>query len=386
MANKIKFSALNTIDTVDLDFSSAIVPLVQDGENFKVLIDSLEHPRSQSVYTTVQTKSGDWDAHGVVQGTGITLYNLEAYKQQSVEQGGFRGEGSVDLQTSRSTAVQVASGANSVVGGGRNNQAAGTRDTVGGGFDNATLDPMGFNNVITGGGSNKIDDIGYPNSIGYANSIGGGTNNTITGHTNTIPGGSNNTVNSNYSFATGLNANAVHDGATVFSDSTGGEFSSVKANSFNIKAEGGLRLVDGTEGEGKILTCYNDGEGHWADAPEGGVSLSVTTQNDTQAELLTVSDSSRISVSLNETVMFSVLVVARSTSGLSAGYTIEGVIKDVNGITSIVGIAIKTVFAEENANWDATVTADNNSITLLVNGAPSEDVKWNATVNKVVVV
>lgn len=130
--------------------------------------------------------------------------------------------------------------------------------------------------------------------------------------------------------------------------------------------------------EGKILTCYNDGEGHWADAPEGGVSLSVTTQNDTQAELLTVSDSSRISVSLNETVMFSVLVVARSTSGLSAGYTIEGVIKDVNGIASIVGIAIKTVFAEENANWDATVTADNNSITLLVNGAPSEDVKWNA--------
>lgn len=99
-----------------------------------------------------------------------------------------------------------------------------------------------------------------------------------------------------------------------------------------------------------------------------------------------MSDSSRISVSLNETVMFSVLVVARSTSGLSAGYTIEGVIKDVNGIASIVGIAIKTVFAEENANWDATVTADNNSITLLVNGAPSEDVKWNATVNKVVVV
>ena len=72
MANKIKFSALNTIDTVDLDFSSAIVPLVQDGENFKVLIDSLEHPKSQSVYTTVQTNSGDWDDHGVVQGTGRT--------------------------------------------------------------------------------------------------------------------------------------------------------------------------------------------------------------------------------------------------------------------------------------------------------------------------
>ena len=75
--------------------------------------------------------------------------------------------------------------------------------------------------------------------------------------------------------------------------------------------------------------------------------------------------------------MFSAMVAARSSSE-SAGYKIEGVIKNDGGTTSLVGTAIKTVFAEEDTSWDCTVSADNtnDALTFIVTGDATDDVDW----------
>jgi len=217
-----------------------------------------------NTHTTVQASSGDWEytktyvqdnsaswdtdtIGGTTQGTGSNNLNLRVSNEGNVT-GLSRGEGSVDFQTSRETETQVASGANSVITGGRSNLASGEQDVIGGGYNNATYDPLGFNNVIGGGSTNYI--------IGYSNAI---------------PGGTNNSIESNHSFAVGQSAQAVHDGTFIFSDSAVSNsrpFQTISANSANFKATGGLRLVDGNEAVGKVLTCVDDeGTGHW-DLPE----------------------------------------------------------------------------------------------------------------------
>tara|TARA_R110000772_G_scaffold50793_1_gene116720 strand:+ start:1713 stop:3011 length:1299 start_codon:yes stop_codon:yes gene_type:complete len=236
----LKFTDLETLDSNSLSLS-AIIPVVQNNKNFVTAVSSI---------------AGGGGGGGTIQGTGNNTLNIRATDEGTVA-GLSRGEGSVDLQTSREIETQVASGSNSVIAGGSSNQSSGTRDVVSGGYNNTTQDPMGFNNVIAGGDSNSI--------IGYANAIPGGANNSIIGYANAIPGGANNSIQANKSFAAGSNASALHDGVFVFSDSTTtSTFASVQANSVNFKALGGLRLVDGNEAVGKVLTCTDaDGTGHW---------------------------------------------------------------------------------------------------------------------------
>ena len=62
--------------------------------------------------------------------------------------GNARGEDSTDLQSSRTGATQVASGAQSVISGGKNNTASNTLSVVAGGTGNAN---SGNSAAISGG-------------------------------------------------------------------------------------------------------------------------------------------------------------------------------------------------------------------------------------------
>lgn len=62
----------------------------------------------------------------------------------TVTNGNARGTGAVDLQTLRSSAAQVASGARSVVGGGEDNTASGFQSTIGGGYGNTASGERSF--------------------------------------------------------------------------------------------------------------------------------------------------------------------------------------------------------------------------------------------------
>jgi len=128
---------------------------------------------------------------GTVQGTDGT-YDIQAANEGALA-GNARGENSVDLQTSRTLATQVASGGSSVIGGG---------------YDNTVSSP---DSVVCGGVMHTISDQG-----GYG-VIGGGLENTINGSTSgnygcsVIGGGSNNTVSDDYGFIGGGVANTVSD-------------------------------------------------------------------------------------------------------------------------------------------------------------------------------
>jgi hypothetical protein len=83
--------------------------------------------------------------------------------------------------------------------------------------------------------------------------------------------GETNTADGNYSLAAG-NAGSAGGfaGARVFADSSGTGITALAADTFNIQADA-LRLVDGNEGAGKVLTCDANGSGNWT-TPSGDVA------------------------------------------------------------------------------------------------------------------
>jgi len=143
------------------------------------------------------------------------------------------------------------------VGGGTVNRATGYESTVGGGASNkATADQT----TVAGGNVNRA-------STQYA-AVGGGSGNIAGGMYSTVPGGRGSEANGDNSFATGTLAKANDDGAFVWADSTFADFKSDQsgtgssptgANTFHVRATGGLRLVTG-------LDVNND--------PDAGVYLS----------------------------------------------------------------------------------------------------------------
>src|SRR3972149_2061876 len=108
-----------------------------------------------------------------------------------------RGDNAVDLQMVRTVATQVASGVDSVIGGGASNTSSGTLSTVSGGSLNTA---SGINSTIGGGIANTASGLRSTVGGGFSNvasstetTIGGGVANSATGLNSTVGGGSGNT-------------------------------------------------------------------------------------------------------------------------------------------------------------------------------------------------
>ena len=106
------------------------------------------------------------------------------------------------------------------VGGGENNEASASRATIGGGSSNHAFAALA--------------------------TIGGGELNIAAGRGATVPGGEQNFAVGDWSLAAGFRARADHHGTFVFADAQGLTFPSLAANSFNVRASGGVRFVTGT--------------------------------------------------------------------------------------------------------------------------------------------
>jgi len=237
---------------------------------------------------------------GTVQGTGANTRNIAAADEGTVA-GDARGEYSVDLQTSRTAADQVAFGANSVLVGGWDNKAVGSgsavigsqgctatgnysfvagstntcssaRGFVGGGINN-DITSTGLNNAVIGGSNNDITGT-LGNGV-----IVGGQNNTVSGTYAVTIGGLTNTASGNITIAAGEQATASNNGSRVFADSTITAFPSIADQEFAVQASA-LRLDDGNQGTGKVLTSDANGSGNWADTTNGTVQgTGATTLN-----------------------------------------------------------------------------------------------------------
>ena len=188
------------------------------------------------VLTSDANGVGTWqataDAGGTIQGTDTHTYNIRSTNEGTAA-GNARGEHSVDLQTKRAAAYQVASGAYSVVAGGIDNVASGAKSTISGGRKNRATNTYstavgGFNNratgymsAILGGSSNQAatstsvvcggssNDVTSSGSNGF---VGGGKDNQVTGSTSAIVGGESNICSGQNSFIGGGGSSTAASG------------------------------------------------------------------------------------------------------------------------------------------------------------------------------
>ena len=127
---------------------------------------------------------------------------------------------------------------------------------IGGGYQNTILynTPYsflggGYQNIIKAWSTNSVLVGGAGNSVSNSfATVGGGCSNNATADYATVPGGANNLACGQYSFAAGSGAQATNSGAFVWSDAEGTPFTSTNANSFNVRANGGVRFVTGGAG------------------------------------------------------------------------------------------------------------------------------------------
>jgi hypothetical protein len=127
--------------------------------------------------------------------------------------------------------VNSATGAYSTVAGGASNSAWAQDSTVGGGYFNQCV---GRAATVSGGQGNSAG--------GQNSAISGGVYNSAAGTYATVPGGYANSATGVASFAAGYQAEARHDASFVWSDNTGGHFTSTMPQQFLIRAVHGVGI------------------------------------------------------------------------------------------------------------------------------------------------
>jgi hypothetical protein len=171
----------------------------------------------------------------------------------------------------------TASGYNSTVGGGYSNIASGYNSTVGGGlWNNAT----GFGSTV-GGGDNST-------ASGQSATVAGGFYNAASGYAATIPGGYADTAAGDYSLASGLNVNITSGADYTFAFGRNFTTSTPNAVIFHnsvspikvgvgttapdeeLHVVGRIKMVDGNQAAGKVLTSDANGVGTWQAAAGAG--------------------------------------------------------------------------------------------------------------------
>ena len=192
----------------------------------------------------------------------------------------------------------IANASNTTIGGGSGNSIQSDSDwgSISGGFvntiesgvffatisggENHTIQANALGATIAGGSSSTIESSSSYAAIGGGSqnriqtrggwsTIGGGSFNTVQSNAqfSTIPGGEHCTAAGNSSFAAGCHANAKHNGAFVWADSSGFfDFPSSQTNEFAARATGGVRFVSGVDSNGVPVAgvALPAGSGSWS--------------------------------------------------------------------------------------------------------------------------
>lgn len=187
----------------------------------------------------------------------------------------------------------------SVVAGGKSNQASGSLSNVGGGSSNVA---SGISATVGGGSSNIVNGQFANVSGGTANNasgdkatVAGGSNNAASGLNATVAGGASNLAQGANSFASGYRAKNSYDGAFLWADSSEVDFKvktselsgvgatgwATAANSFNVRATGGVWFVTAVSANGRPTAGpqVNAGSGTWAASSDRQSKTAITAVN-----------------------------------------------------------------------------------------------------------
>jgi hypothetical protein len=259
----------------------------------------------------------------------------------------------------------------------------------------------GYGNLCSGTGPGTV--LGSTNVAGGAFSAAlGGTNLTVTGNGAAAVGRLSN-VSGQDSFAAGSTqtVSAPFSGADGFTNSvtgTGyayahGRQNTVSGGYSSATGFGNAAQVDYTRVAGKHAVArlsFSDVIGGEQIAAAGDAQTSTIaahrqTTNATATELRLGAATARISITTATTWAFSALISARQTSSTtSAGWKIEGVLKQDGTTVSIVGTPTKTVLGKDAGAtaWDVAAAADNTNkaFSLTVTGAAATTINWSARI------
>jgi hypothetical protein len=331
--------------------------------------------------------------------------------------GNERGDGSVDLQISRTDATQVASGINGVIRGGKNNkiESNGRETIIGGGQNNTSIS---LNGALLGGRDNQLGTtlvftdenatiIGGRDNIsndGFA-TVGGGRENTASSNApllnfteQTVFGGNGNIAGGIRSVVFGGQNNKALSTSSVF----GGQ------NNQTICATS--VILGGRDNES---TCDNVTFDYSYSMIAGGYKVKTDkygqnayasgqfdNQGDAQTSLFVVrnetSDNSVTNLYLDGTNElekmnlidqsiwnFKVLVIGKNDDGTIYGsYEINGVIINNGGVLAINGIpaeADRTIY-ETDSGLDATAVVNGTALAIQVTGLAATTMHWVARV------
>ena len=262
--------------------------------------------------------------------------------------GGFSNTASGGRATVGGGNGNTASGDWATIAGGRSNAVAGNLATVGGGSGNEASDAY---STVSGGVGNHADwratvSGGEGNSAGGSSAIGGGLHNDASGWMAAIGGGEENEASAD--FATipgGKDAVASHYGEMAYA-----------GGSFGDQAEGSAQT--------SVYVMRND------------------TTFSTTDELFLNGYSERLTIAPDRTVVFDILLVARSSSDSSIGCIFQGVIENVDGTTALLAPAGK-LCQKGGLTWDANVVADdvNDALKIEITGGAGTSVRWVARVH-----
>ncbi|WP_330115597.1 hypothetical protein SA496_14095 [Pseudomonas sp. JS3066] len=275
-----------------------------------------------SLSVTITETNGDLAI--VPKGTGALLASVP---NNAASGGNKRGDRAVDFQRSRFDATQVASGADSFIGGGAYNTSS------------------ALNTVVVGGYQNTA-------SSNYS-AVLGGQQNTASGVHACVPGGHNSLADGAGSMAAGIDASTrAIRGAAAYA---AGMFSS---RGDAQRAEYVLRRQTSNATPARLS----------ADGSSTTAQFQITPPN-------------------NSAYAFSGLISARANSGsVTSMWEIKGAIKRDGsaGTAALVGTPTVTLLGQDGgaAAWAVALTADTTTgcLAITVTGAASTFINWVAEV------
>lgn len=299
--------------------------------------------------------------------------------------GNARGTDAVDLQVNRPSAGNgaVASGAQSVIGGGQDNTASGARAVVVGGENNLV---SGAESFVGAGDGNQIDSNQSVIGGGEGNTIIGGTSvesfigsgngSTINAAPNAvIGGGQSNIVTAQYGAVLGGASNAVSGVTGSVLGGTGNIVSGIGAS-----ISGGRQATADKYGQRAFSSGRFSAQ---ADCQQSDLIWRITTTDAVITEAFLDGATLRASIAVNRGIAFSILVIARDLAGITVAWQVLGAIQSNAGTVGLSSAVTTTVIGDGGgAAWavvgGVTVDADNvnDSLRVRVTGAAATTIRW----------
>jgi len=250
--------------------------------------------------------------------------------------GNKRGSRAVDLQTIRATAAQVASGAESFIGAGRNNTASAANSAA----------------------------------------IGGQTNN-ASGASAAILGGNSNTASGQRAICIGGNAGVA----------SGNDCASIVGG--NANANGSV-AIGNTATVNAVINAFS--EGSLSNYSRSRYTLQATTTNATPVVLTTdsltavVTNQATIGSGNNRSGIFRGMVVARQTGngGAKKSWEFHAHLDRDNTVLTLVAAVTPTVVADSGVPWTLAVTSSGTfpgSLVLTGTGEAGKTIRWAAYID-----